>query len=77
MVCGQIIKDRKRKKFTDEEVPAKKFKVSREEVDAELETAELDQTLIDQAFEGLVSKKTVKYENYVNLEHGKYSFLPT
>jgi hypothetical protein len=71
VVCGQIVKDRKRKASGDD-VPPKKLKVTRQEVDAEMEKAELDQTVVDQAFDELLSKRAVKHENYVNLEHGNF-----
>ncbi|KAI6191900.1 TRNA-intron lyase [Aphelenchoides bicaudatus] len=68
IVCGQLIKERKRKANNDD-VPAKKRKVTPKEIEAELQTTSIDVEAVENAFEELVSKRSVKSENFVTLEH--------
>lgn len=70
IVCGQIIKDRKRK-AGDDDVPAKKRKITHEEIEAELQVTEIDAEAVENAFDTLLSKRTLKPKNFVSLEHGK------
>ncbi len=70
IICGQIVKDRKRKAFGGDEVPAKKLKVTPNEVKTEMETADLSEEQIGNVFEDLVSKRGIKLENFVNIEQG-------
>lgn len=71
IVCGQIIKDRKRKASdVDELTTSKKMRVTRQEVENEMKIAKLDEQQIENAFHELMSKQNVKTDNYSNLEHG-------
>jgi hypothetical protein len=70
IVCGQIIKERKRKACNDE-VPAKKRKVTSEEIEAELQVAVIDKEAIENAFDELLSKRSFKSDKFVSIEHGK------
>lgn len=64
-----MIKERKRA-ARDDGVPAKKRKVTPDEIDAEMETAVLDEKLVENMFDELVSKRAVGVESFVKIEHG-------
>jgi len=70
IVCGQIIKDRKRKATDgDGEIPAKKMRVTHEEVNAELQNVTLDEEVVNKVVDELLSKRSAINEKVVNIEH--------
>lgn len=71
VVCGQVIKDRKRKALVSEEISPKKLKMTYAEVDEGLKTIALDEKEVDKAFNMLVSRTSQDLRRFVNLEHGR------